>query len=83
MLFLFILQEGRYQMEKEFPAIGIAPFDPYHNSSFTVAGTYIFTFALSEISPDFATMSQPLRRPVSDQRNFRLTDANQFRIVPV
>ena len=44
-VFLFSFQEGRYEMEKEFPAIGIAPFDPYHNSSFTVAGkSFIYIF---------------------------------------
>ena len=34
----FFFQEGHYVQEKEFPGIGITPFDPYHNSSFVVAG---------------------------------------------
>ncbi len=32
------MQEGHYVQEKEFSGIGITPFDPYHNSSFVVAG---------------------------------------------
>jgi hypothetical protein len=31
-------QEGRYIVEKELEGVGLTPFDPYHNSSFVVAG---------------------------------------------
>ena len=38
---LIFLQEGRYIKTQEFEGVGLTPFDPYHNSSFVVAGKYI------------------------------------------
>lgn len=35
---IFFFQEGQYIQEKEFEGVGVSPFDPYHNSSFVVAG---------------------------------------------
>ena len=35
-------QEGRYIVEKELEGVGLTPFDPYHNSSFVVAGKSIY-----------------------------------------
>ena len=34
-------QEGLYIVEKELEGVGLTPFDPYHNSSFVVAGKSI------------------------------------------
>ena len=31
-------QNGHYVKEKEYEGVGIVPYDPYHNSSFVVAG---------------------------------------------
>ena len=35
-----LFQEGRYMMAKEFEGVGLTPFDPYHNSSYVVAGKW-------------------------------------------
>ena len=33
-----MFQNGHYVKEKEYEGVGIVPYDPYHNSSFVVAG---------------------------------------------
>ena len=33
-----MFQNGHYVKEKEYEGVGVVPYDPYHNSSFVVAG---------------------------------------------
>ena len=35
---LLLFQNGHYVKEREYEGVGIVPYDPYHNSSFVVAG---------------------------------------------
>ena len=35
---LLFFQNGHYVKEREYEGVGIVPYDPYHNSSFVVAG---------------------------------------------
>ena len=53
-----LFQEGRYMMAKEFEGVGLTPFDPYHNSSYVVAGKWNNTVCLKKkYAPNFTRHS--------------------------